>query len=38
MTENIEFARRSYERWNEAYRTGELGPLIEELGGIHRGW
>jgi ketosteroid isomerase-like protein len=29
--ENIDFVRRSYERWNEAYRTGEFEPLIEEL-------
>lgn len=29
--ETIDFVRRSYERWNEAYRTGEFEPLIEEL-------
>jgi ketosteroid isomerase-like protein len=29
--EDIELLRRSYERWNEAYKTGEFLPLIEEL-------
>jgi ketosteroid isomerase-like protein len=29
--EDVEFIRQSYERWNDAYRTGEFLPLIEDL-------
>jgi uncharacterized protein len=29
--ENVEFARQSYERWNDAYKTGEFRPLIKEI-------
>ena len=29
--QNVELIRRGYERWNEAYKTGDFMPLIEEL-------
>jgi uncharacterized protein len=29
--EDVEVLREGYERWNDAYKTGEFQPLIEEL-------